>query len=188
LDLIRAKAIFGQHYGFEPIPDMYQALATKYRDTKCTISDIALSNETGFTTFNYVVSNPAYSGLKKRQYDRAHEEDTTIQVKIDKMDNIIPTDTKIDLIKIDVEGGELLVLEGAKATIMRSKPVIIFEHGLGASEFYNSSPDKVFQLLQSYGLHISLLQRWLKGNAPLTEAEFTDEFYSRRNYYFIAYP
>jgi FkbM family methyltransferase len=167
---------------------MYQNLVAKYKDTNCHILDIALSNETGFTTFNYVVSNPAYSGLKKRQYDRETEEDTTIQVKIDKMDNVIPAMVKVDLIKIDVEGGELLVLEGAKETIIRNKPVIIFEHGLGASEFYNSSPDKVFQLLTSCGLRVSLMKRWLQGKTPFTEAEFKEEFYSRRNYYFIAYP
>ncbi len=188
LDLIRSKAELGNHYGFEPIPHMYQNLVEKYKDTNCQILDIALSNETGFTTFNYVVSNPAYSGLKKRQYDRENEEDTTIQVKIDKMDKVIPTTIKIDLIKIDVEGGELLVLEGAQETIKRNKPVIIFEHGLGASEFYNSSPEKVFQLLTNCGLQVSLMKHWLQSKAPFTEAEFKSEFYSRRNYYFIAYP
>jgi FkbM family methyltransferase len=188
MDLILAKAHLGQHFGFEPIPDMYQGLVEKYKNTNCVISDIALSNETGFTTFNYVVSNPAYSGLKKRKYDREDEQDTTIQVKIAPLDSVLDKNIKIDLIKIDVEGGELLVLEGAQESIKRNKPVIIFEHGLGASEFYNSSPEKVYQLLKACGLKVSLMKRWLNQEADFTEEQFKNEFYTRNNYYFIAYP
>ena len=127
------------------------------------------------------------SGLIKRKYDRENEQDTTIEVKVDKLDHIISGTTQIDLIKIDVEGGELLVLEGATATITRCKPVIIFEHGLGASEFYNSSPDKVFALLDSCGLQVSTMDNWLKGKKSFTFDEFKNQFYKKQNYYFIAY-
>lgn len=34
---------------------------------------------------------------------------------------------KVDLMKIDVEGGELLVLEGAKETVRRCRPVLLVE-------------------------------------------------------------
>src|SRR5690606_22337388 len=103
-------------------------------------------------SFNYVVSNPSYSGLVKRKYDRPDEKDTTIEVETDLLDNVLPDDYKPTLIKIDVEGGELRVLEGAKSIIAKTKPVIIFEHGIGASDMYGATPEQVFTLLADCGL------------------------------------
>ncbi|MEO7174615.1 MAG: FkbM family methyltransferase [Saprospiraceae bacterium] len=188
LDIFLKYAPKGIHYGFEPIPDMHKALKAKYAGINTKISDIALSNETGTTTFNYVVSNPAYSGLIKRKYDRESEIDTQITVSVDKLDNLVPSDTAIKLIKIDVEGGELLVLEGARDLIRNQKPYIIFEHGLGASEFYGSTPAKVFELLTGLGLKISTMKDWLANRKEFSLPEFERQYNNKINYYFIAYP
>ena len=40
----------------------------------------------------------------------------------------------ISLIKIDVEGHEFEVLEGARNVIMKNKPIIIFEHNIGTNK------------------------------------------------------
>jgi FkbM family methyltransferase len=188
LDIMRKAASQGQHFGFEPIPDLYRNLATKYQGTNCTIVERALSNETGTASFNYVVSNPSYSGLKKRQYDRANEVDQLLTVKTEKLDLFLPADLRVDLIKIDVEGGELLVLEGAVETLKKYHPVVIFEHGLGASEYYNATPTKVYDLLTAAGLKVSLMNKWLRGGAPLSKMEFETQFFKKWNYYFIAHP
>jgi hypothetical protein len=95
---------------------------------------------------------------------------------------------QIDLIKIDVEGGELNVLKGAVETIKRTKPVIIFEHGLGASEFYGSSPEKVFALFTELNYNVSLMKSWLDGKSAYNLEQFKNQFYNKKNYYFIAYP
>ncbi len=188
LDLFLLAAPQGTHHGFEPIPVLYQNLISKYESkTNCHFHDIALSNQKGASSFNYVVSNPSYSGLLKRNYDRANEQDTQITVRTERLDDVLPKDFQVDLIKIDVEGGELMVLEGATETLTRNKPVVIFEHGLGASELYGSTPEKVFGLLQSCGLRVSLLDRFLKNAPPFTLEEFSAQYFERLNYYFIAY-
>lgn len=77
LDLMLSHCPLGHHYGFEPIPSLYENLVKKYEQEKnCTILKIALSNQSGETSFNYVLSNPSYSGLKKRKYDRPSEKDS----------------------------------------------------------------------------------------------------------------
>lgn len=188
LDIMLRTAPSGRHYAFEPIPVLYENLVKKYAHRNVQVYRLALSNQTGKTSFNYVVSNPAYSGLIKRTYDRPNEKDEKIQVDTAKLDAIIPPALHIDLIKIDVEGGELQVLEGGKETISRCRPVIIFEHGLGASEFYGSSPEKIFSLLENAGLRISLMESWLKGGEAFSLGSFKDQFYNRKNFVFIAYP
>ena len=104
-----------------------------------------------------MVSNPAYSGIQKRKYDGSEEQDTTITVKKDTLDNLIPSDKNIDLIKIDVEGGELGVLMGAKELIARCKPVIVFWRGLGAADVCmaqsQSESSTCFPVITECGCH-----------------------------------
>ncbi len=189
LDYMLRYAPEGMHYAFEPIPDLYTTLKEKYSTSpRCRISDVALSNAKGTASFNYVVSNPSYSGLVKRKYDRPHEEDRRITVATDLLDNILPSDIAIDLMKVDVEGGELLVMEGARSMITRCKPVIIFEHGLGASDYYGATPEQVFLLLSGCGMKINTMKRWLSSQPAFTEQEFKRRYYDRVDYYFIAYP
>jgi len=187
LDLLIAAAPGGQFWGFEPIPVLFGALKQKYAQAPgCKILDLALSNEAGTSSFNYVVSNPSYSGLRKRRYDRAHEEDTQITVTTARLDDVWPAETPLHVLKIDVEGGEQGVLEGALKTITHWKPTVIFEHGLGASEVYGSTPEQVFVLLEQCGLRVFLLENFLKDGPALSSADFARQFYGRLNYYFVA--
>ncbi len=186
-DIMITYAPQGQHIGFEPIPAMCEALLRKYAGTNHAISPIALSDKKGQVTFNYVLTNPAYSGLQKRQYDKPDEKDTLIEVQTDLLDAVISADKKVDFLKIDVEGGEFGVLNGAKETIKRHKPVIIFEHGLGASDAYGTTPDKVFGLLTECGMAVSTMENWLNGKPPFSQSEFEQQYYEKINYYFIAY-
>ncbi len=91
------------------------------------------------------------------------------------------------MIKIDVEGAELEVLKGATETIKRCKPVIVFEHGLGASDHYGTTPDLIFDLVSGCGLKISTMYNWLHGNPELNKSSFSEQFYKKINYYFIAH-
>ncbi len=188
LDLIIKQAPGGFHFGIEPIPELYYNLTKKYLNQKSiTLLNYAASNAKGESKFNLVVSNPSYSGLKRRDYDRPNEEDKTITVKTDTLDNLIPDNVPIHFIKIDVEGGELLVLEGANNIMQKSKPIVIFEHGLGASNHYDSTPQKIFAYFKEHGMRISLLEKYLKNNTPLSEQDFVNQFYKKINYYFVAH-
>ena len=181
----------GQHFGFEPIPVLYKQLVANFAGRpNCHFYQLGLGTEPGEVSFNYVVSNPAYSGFVKRTYDRAHEQDTLITVRRARLDDALPPGTRVDLLKIDVEGGELQVLEGAQALLAASRPVIIFEHGIGGSDHYGTRPEQVYDLLTgpAIGLSISTMARWLAGQPALSRAELVREFDERLNYYFIAYP
>ena len=177
----------GTHYAFEPIPDLFENLISHF-PSNCRFHQVGLSDSIGEAPFNYVISNPAYSGFEKRSYDSVDERDTKIIVNTDLLDNIIPEDHKIDFIKIDVEGAELNVLKGGILTIKRNKPVIVFEHGLGAADYYKTKPDDIYDILNGIcGLRISLMENWLKDKKPLNKEEFKEQFYKKLNYYFIAY-
>ncbi len=188
LKVVLKYAPQGQHYCFEPLPHLYQEL-TKSFPSNCHFYKVGLSDQVGTASFNYVITNSAYSGFRPREYERDYEQEQEITVNTDLLDNIIPFDTKIDFIKIDVEGAEMEVFRGAKNTILRNKPIIVFEHGKGAADYYDTHPQDIYQfLVRECGMHISLLSNYLNNNNPLSEIELVKQFEQRLNYYFIAYP
>ncbi len=186
LDIILQYSPNGNHFGFEPLPFLFDRLNEKYKN-KATILPFALSNKDGKSTFQYVKNAPAYSGIKKRKYDIVNPEIEEINVELKKLDDVIPSNTKIDFIKIDVEGAELGVLKGSKKLIKKYKPTIIFEFGLGASDFYGTSPEDIFNLLtKEVGLQIFSLRSFLKNDSSLDLKEFEHYFNNNKEYYFIA--
>ncbi|MCX6276698.1 MAG: FkbM family methyltransferase [Bacteroidetes bacterium] len=190
LSVMMKHAPKGTFYAFEPIPGLYQRLEENFNFPNVHLYNIALSNSAGIASFNFVKSNPGYSGLQKRKYDRPDEVDEQINVPTELLDNILAdASAPISLIKIDVEGAEFLVMQGGRKKIAQDKPVIIFEHGLGGADFYGKGPDDVYGLLcGECGLHISLISDWLLRKRPLNQMEFRDQFYKGRNYFFIAHP
>jgi FkbM family methyltransferase len=176
----------GQHFAFEPIPELSDELRQMF--PKVNVYQLALSDKAGTSKFQHVLSNPGYSGLRRRHYDRPDEVVEETKVKTDLLDNIVPTVVPIHFIKIDVEGGEFQVLRGGKETIRRNRPVIVFEHGLGAADCYKTQPQDVYDLLYSSGLTISTMERWLGNQMSFSRDEFVAQFYKQLNFYFIAYP
>ena len=186
LDWFLKFAPKGKHYAFEPVPALFDALQKKYSHKNCNICNIALSDVKGLSSFNYVTSNPAYSGLKKRNYDRKKETEIIIQVQTDSLDQVVPSDLPVHFIKIDVEGGEMNVLRGATRILSNSHPLIIFEFGIGGSDIYGTTPEQLFSFLKSFHYGIFLLPDFIQQRSSLGLDDFREQFYSKANYYFVA--
>ncbi len=178
----------GKHYAFEPIPLFYEQLCKKF-EHKALVFPYALGNNAGLSVFQYVRNAPAYSGLRRRKYDTENPDIEEIQVEVSTLDNVIPQNDRIDFIKIDVEGAEYDVIYGGKNVIARCKPLIVFEFGLGGSDYYETQPEEMFALLQeqlNYG--VNTLKGYLKGSLPLTMERFCSLYNKSLEYYFIAHP
>lgn len=161
----------GRIFAVEPCPYHQDFLEKKFPQVK--IFPVALDNESGFRTFYFDCEYPARSGLlTKKNSDGQIEE---IRVRVEKLDDLIPEDLKIDLIKIDVEGAEYPVISGGRNLIKRSRPVIIFEHGAGASQMYDRTSGDLYDLIsEDLGLRISSMDRWLEGLSPFDRKTFVD--------------
>lgn len=177
----------GAHIAVEPIPHFAARLRQRFPGVE--VHELALSDRAGESTFQHVVSNPAYSGLKRRRYDRPKEEIVEIRVRTERLDTLVPRDRRIHFMKIDVEGAELQVLRGAVETLSRWTPVVVFEHGLGAADWYGTHPAEVFDFFDSAaGMKVSLPRSWLAGESSLSRDAFIDHFQSGSDYYFVAHP
>lgn len=181
----------GTFLAFEPLQHLFIKLKNFFISKNVHIFDYALSNTEGEANFNYVITNPGYSGLIKRKYDRPNEEDAQITVQTHTLDSLMDNHTfgKIDFIKIDVEGAEYLVLEGAAKRIISDRPVIVFEHGIGGSDCYGIGPEEIYNFFYNRcNMRVSLLPNWLRGCDALDLSAFCEEYFTCRNFYFIAHP
>lgn len=186
LQSIVAVSPSGAHHAFEPIPHLAASLRERFPSV--TIHECALAAEPGESTFHHVVTNPGYSGLRRRRYDREGEQVELITVQVRRLDDVIPDDLPIRFVKIDVEGGELGVLQGGRGVLTRHRPIVVFEHGLGGSDYYGTSPHDVADLFDSVDYRVTLMESWLRGGADLSRDAFAEEFATCRDYYFLAHP
>ena len=185
LQLMMKTAPEAQHYAFEPIPELFQGLKKKFRKN-AKVYCVALSDKKETTSFNLVLTDFAYSGLKKRTYDKK-EKDTSIFVETELLDAIIPANTKISLIKMDVEGAELLVMKGALKTIQQSQPILLFEFGKAGADAYQYNDTELFQFIQEIvGYRIFTLKDWLKNNPPLSLSDFSNYYQNGKEFFFLA--
>jgi FkbM family methyltransferase len=190
LDVILRQAPRARHFAFEPLPHLFAKLREKYAAMpNVELHDTALSDAPGESTFQHVVTNPAYSGILRRRFDRPNEEVVEIRVRLERLDTVVPRDHPIRLIKIDVEGAELQVLRGASGILERCKPFVVFEHGQGSSEFYGTRPHDVHDFLTERGMRISTLGDWLAsgGKRTLSRDAFVEQYDKVINYYFLAH-
>ena len=163
------KAPDGRHIAFEPLPHFAAQLRTSFPSVD--VREIALSDRPGVVPFNFVRTNPAYSGFRRRTYPGV-EEVEEIMVQTAALDDCLAADMMPTLIKIDVEGAEAEVLRGATRTIAAHRPVILFEHGIGGADHYGTSSLEIFQLIHDCGLRIFDSD----GVGPYSEATFCTSF------------
>ncbi len=186
LDELLKFAPKGSHIAFEPIPSLYETLITKY-GKKVKLFPYALSDKKGKSTFQVVQNDLAYSGLKKRRYDRNDPVIEEITVEVKTLDGLLPAQKAVDFLKIDVEGGELDVLKGSRAMLKREHPLILFEFGVGSTEFYDSKPEDLYNLLQDCGYSLYTLPAFAAGGSSLLFSDFIEVYRTTSDYYFVAH-
>ena len=174
-------APLGRHIVYEPLPAFCEDLRRRF--PQVDVREAALSDRSGERTFMYVRSQPGLSGFRRRSYSTTPTIEE-ITVRTERLDDSLPGDYHPTVIKIDVEGAEREVLEGAIETIVRYRPTVVFEHGKGAAPHYATRPRDVYALLcERAGLRIFDLD----GQGPFDLAEFERIFDRGDRWNFVAH-
>ena len=178
-ELLRA-APGGRHLAYEPLPELAAELVRDFPGVE--VRNRALAGEAGQRTFTRVVGNPGWSGFRRRPTPGATGFET-LTVEVERLDDALPAGFRPSFVKVDVEGAELEVLEGALQTLADHRPVVAFEHGLGSADHYGTEPGDVHALLtERAGLRIYDLD----GNGPLSRAQFAAIYAEQRTTNFVA--
>ncbi len=131
---------------FEPIPELAETLRRKLSPS-VIVHEIALSNRIGTATLRIPHGEYAEmhgsATLDERNGLDGYLGFRSISCRVDRLDDVVRQ--PVGFIKIDVEGHELAVLEGAEGILARDCPVVLVEsearHNYGA-------PANVFDFLR----------------------------------------
>jgi FkbM family methyltransferase len=124
-------APLGQHFAFEPLPELAATLRDEFPAVE--VRQSALFDVEGTRTFYRVRDAHWYSSLEPM--GRPASKLGRLSVAVERLDDVLPSSYVPSLIKVDVEGAEAGVLAGALKTLQRHQPIVVFEHGRHAAHF-----------------------------------------------------
>jgi FkbM family methyltransferase len=142
----------GRHVAFEPIPALAEEIRHAFAAVDCRTLALGASPEV--TQFCYFRDLDGWSGLRRSPEvsdKRGRPEYITVQVST--LDAELK-DARPNVLKVDVEGAELGVLEGARELLARARPVIILEHVAEASQLYGVQTQDVWDFLNGIGYEV----------------------------------
>ena len=131
---------------FEPNPDILSDLTQNTNKlNNCTIHNTALGDTNGNVSMQYETHSGTY-----------HIKDYNGSINLRTLDSY--NFQNVDVIKIDVEGFEIPVLNGSKETILSQRPWIQIE-GNKSGERYGRPKIEIPRLLVSWGMK-RVIKRW----------------------------
>ena len=132
----------GKVIAFEPVPYLAQTIVKTARVNRqgwVEVQQLALGATDGSTEFSVERANSGGSRIGRVEGDFSH-----ITVETKRLDTFFASRadvSRIDFVKIDVEGFEEGVLQGARASLARFRPGLLFESGLESAEQRKSIHD-----------------------------------------------
>lgn len=165
LPMARRVGPYGHVYAYEPLTSAFAVLKNTLSVeaiANVTIENIALGEQEGEAQFVYVPDFPEYSGFKERIYHDEGIKRTLISVPVYRIDSR-HFENKIKYIKVDAEGGDLIIMRGAKKIIERDRPFVTFELGdnsilryeYASVDYYNYFADMDYHIYTITGIKLN---------------------------------
>ncbi len=152
---------------FEPVPALAAELRSRFPALDCR--ELAVGASEGSAEFTHFRKLDGWSGLRRSPAisdERGAPEQ--IEVRVSTLDRELAGGPGPDVLKVDVEGGELDVLRGGRGTLARARPLIVFEHVAEAAALYGASSGELWDELSGLGYEILALT----GGPPLDRERF----------------
>jgi FkbM family methyltransferase len=187
VETLRGDGVKGRVVSVEPLPDAYAALAAKAaRDPRWDVERAAVSSVPGTVTLN--VSSNSVSSSVLPMLD-AHTDAapssvyvTTEEVTATTVDDLVVRhhlEPERTLLKLDVQGYERDVLEGARMTLDRFAAV---RTELTLVPLYEGQAllTDIVQLLEGHGLELWALEPGFNDPVSRRQMQFDGTFFRRR--------
>ena len=154
--IIPYSRLFQNVIGYEPQPENYRFATHNIRlntITNATIYPYGLFHKESRGIMQMHVGNNSgcyYFSPFVLDGDGGFIKDKLVECK--RLDDVFPITTNdVDFMKIDVHGSELRVLQGAKETILRCKPLIQIETNSHAKDLFNIENQETIQFILDLG-------------------------------------
>jgi FkbM family methyltransferase len=142
----------GEHVAFEPIPALAAHVRSEFPAVDCR--PLALGARAERTRFCHFTRLDGWSGLRRNpEVSDERGAPEYIDVDVSTLDAELAGRSP-QVLKVDVEGAELGVLEGGRELLSRARPAIVFEHVPEASAIYGYGSGELWDLLAASGYRV----------------------------------
>jgi FkbM family methyltransferase len=170
----RAAGNDGVVHAFEADPRNVAHLEANARSNGCSnisVRNMAVADAPGTHVFR-MAAKPTHSSLFASM--SASDVASTIEVETAMVDDALADSPVVDVIKMDIEGGEPGALRGMTTTLEASRAVKLFiEFEPRALHAANESPEEFLRLLRSLFTEILVIDERRRTLIPLGEATLT---------------
>lgn len=186
----RAVGESGSVHAVEPIPENHSRLVSNLalnRLHHVRTVQMAFSNQSGPDT----MFRPTYANSGHPSLGRRDGLDAPIEVRAITVDDYCKQERleQIDFVKIDVEGAELLVLEGATRLLAsRNAPAIMFEVNEETARKLGATTARVKKLLGANGYEVFHFDGRKLREVNLERAESPGDLFAFRDYHHRRHP
>lgn len=150
----------GEVHSFEPHPKMYKMMVGFVGD-RVKHYQMALSNKSGTAQLHLLKSDHGYSNMggslnaQTPRNDKPNAGSIAVDVEAKRLDDCGIKD--VGFMKVDVEGFEMEVLEGARDTMAKYRPNLLVE----VENLHNRTPlqDRIGFICKEYGYRCFALRR-----------------------------
>jgi FkbM family methyltransferase len=156
----------GAHMAIEAMPSKAAFLRRKFPEVR--VLQMALSDKPGTVSFYINLDQSGFSGLAPHSDGKFEK----IEVPGDCLDNIVPSNRRFDVLKVDVEGAELSVFRGATEFLKRDRPTVLFECGPSGPPAFGYEAGEIHDLFASKDYLVFFIEDFLKGEQPIDRATF----------------
>ncbi len=160
----------GQVFAFEPDPENFRLLTKNVEANQCAnvkLFQNAVSDQPGELKLYFCEENRG----DHRIFDSGDNR-KSVSVKAVKLDDLLPDDLRIDVIKIDIQGAEPLALKGMETLIARQSKLIAFcEFFPCVYQSYEYTAEQFLAQLESYGFEISVINDHKREVTRMSHAE-----------------
>jgi FkbM family methyltransferase len=180
LHLARKVGPSGKVFAFEPVPHIYQKLQNNIKrnsfENIVSAYELALSNQTGMATIGYadnLIENQGMGSLVNIKNDVVTYQR---QIQTKTIDEFV-REMKIkgvDFLKIDIQGAEILLLDGGKEVFSSLSPDLVIEISPSDLACCGHSPHDLIDRLMNYNYKIYEIQRNGHIGEPVTLHQFKD--------------
>lgn len=176
----------GKHIAIEPLVECVEQLTKTFGNIpNVTVLPFAVADTPGKRDFIAVRRSPGFSGFADRKFSGGDPNLERRTVETVRLDDVIVPGTRVDLIKLDIEGAELQALKGAERILRSSHPALLIEFQRSSAPYFEHTPYDMFSFLSDHDYHIWSLDTWLEERPPLTLAKLWDLYEEDPNLYLV---
>jgi FkbM family methyltransferase len=139
-------------HAFEPVRPNFECLADNValnEATNITLNNVALGDQAG----RLQLFLPAEGVSASFQPHSSISKCTILEADVTTLDNYVERAgfARLDFLKADIEGAELLLLKGGRQTLQRFKPTLLLEIQAHSTQLFGHEPATVFDFLKDLG-------------------------------------